>query len=308
MVPEHGPEPRAAPPASVVGISPLVPGEPARVEADLPCRRCGYSLKGLSRDGVCPECGAPVRVSLMGDYLAAADPGHVSRLLRGAAMVELSVYLGVLTWCVASPIAVAVMAPVWSNWWTAAGGLLNLSLAWLGLIGWWLVATRDPGMFSGGKGESARTALRVCVVISGVTSLVGAGASVASLVAASEATAAMVVRASTGVGAGATVAQFFASVAYVRVLAARIPSSSLASTARTTMRLPMWILGIGVPVLVATGVLGASMPALWLLTILAATGVVIAGIVWFVWYCSMVSGLRDRLETVRAVMPELVLD
>ncbi|MEZ6235222.1 MAG: hypothetical protein R3B68_13620 [Phycisphaerales bacterium] len=308
MSPPSEPKPAAEAPPSGVGASAGPSDEPARVEAELPCRRCGYSLRGLERDGVCPECGAPVHVSLMGDYLAAADPDHVSRLLRGATFVEVSVYLGVLTWCVASPIAIAVMAPVWSNWWTMAGGLVNLGLAWLGLVGWWLVATRDPGMFAGGKGESARSAVRMCVVVSAATSLLGAGASAIGLFAATPTTAGTVVRASTAAGAMATVAQFFASVAYVRVLAARIPSASLASTARTTMRLPLWILGIGVPVLAVTGVLGMKMPPMWLVTILAATGVVIAGIVWFVWYCAMVSGLRDRLETVRAVMPELVLD
>ncbi|MCA9288903.1 MAG: hypothetical protein KDA05_09990 [Phycisphaerales bacterium] len=309
MASEPGPEPlTASRPGDPDGSPGACPSGPVRVEGDVPCRRCGYSLLGLECDGVCPECGAPVRVSLMGDYLAAADPDHISRLLRGAMMVELSVYLGVLTWCVASPIAIAVMAPVWSSWWTAAGGLVNLGLAWLGLLGWWLVGTRDPGMFAGGKGESARTALRVCVVVSAATSVLGAGVSAIGLFAATPTTAGTVVRASTAAGAMATVALFFASVGYVRVLATRIPSSSLAATARTTMRLPLWILGIGTPAMIGTGVLGVSVPPMWLVTILAATGVMIAGIVWFVWYCAMVSGLRDRLETVRAVMPELVLD
>lgn len=37
---------------------------------DIPCVRCRYSLRGLSVRGVCPECGAPVRATL----LARVDP------------------------------------------------------------------------------------------------------------------------------------------------------------------------------------------------------------------------------------------
>lgn len=37
---------------------------------DLPCARCRYNLKGLSIRGVCPECGTPIRATL----LAVVDP------------------------------------------------------------------------------------------------------------------------------------------------------------------------------------------------------------------------------------------
>lgn len=37
---------------------------------DLPCVRCKYNLKGLSIRGACPECGTPIRATL----LAAVDP------------------------------------------------------------------------------------------------------------------------------------------------------------------------------------------------------------------------------------------
>lgn len=37
---------------------------------DIPCVRCMYNLRGLSVRGVCPECGAPVRATL----LARVDP------------------------------------------------------------------------------------------------------------------------------------------------------------------------------------------------------------------------------------------
>ena len=40
------------------------------LSGDLPCARCRYNLRGLSVRGVCPECGTPVR----GTILATVDP------------------------------------------------------------------------------------------------------------------------------------------------------------------------------------------------------------------------------------------
>jgi hypothetical protein len=44
-------------------------GEPGvtvatRVEGDVPCGRCGYNLRTLAVEGVCPECAALVGESL----------------------------------------------------------------------------------------------------------------------------------------------------------------------------------------------------------------------------------------------------
>jgi hypothetical protein len=37
---------------------------PLKVIADLPCRRCGYALRGCGTDGRCPECGLAVEESI----------------------------------------------------------------------------------------------------------------------------------------------------------------------------------------------------------------------------------------------------
>src|ERR1700733_1253483 len=50
------------------------PPPPEWVMKDLPCRSCGYNLRTLSIDGICPECATPVRVSMRGDLLREADP------------------------------------------------------------------------------------------------------------------------------------------------------------------------------------------------------------------------------------------
>lgn len=35
------------------------------VHADLKCVQCNYELRGLPRDGDCPECGAPIEASVL---------------------------------------------------------------------------------------------------------------------------------------------------------------------------------------------------------------------------------------------------
>lgn len=55
------------------------PGEGSELDA---CRRCGYSLAGISAEGVCPECGQPAAWSLGEDLLINADPTFVRRIHR----------------------------------------------------------------------------------------------------------------------------------------------------------------------------------------------------------------------------------
>ena len=57
------------------------------VVVDQTCRRCGYNLRGLHRDGRCPECGAPVGLSIKGDLLRFAHPDWVEELARGSRFI-----------------------------------------------------------------------------------------------------------------------------------------------------------------------------------------------------------------------------
>src|SRR5436190_23878239 len=57
-----------------------------QLRGDLPCVACGYNLKGLSIRSVCPECGTPVRATI----LSVVDP-HAAELtpIRLPALVAL---------------------------------------------------------------------------------------------------------------------------------------------------------------------------------------------------------------------------
>jgi hypothetical protein len=64
---------------------PSIPPFPdaTHVSADTPCVTCGYNLRTLALDGVCPECATPVWDSLHGFYLHYAAPAWVRGLARG---------------------------------------------------------------------------------------------------------------------------------------------------------------------------------------------------------------------------------
>jgi hypothetical protein len=61
--------------------------QPTGIAFDLPCFFCGYNLRTLATDGVCPECGQPVPDTLQHGWLIFADKRWLSRLRRGAAIM-----------------------------------------------------------------------------------------------------------------------------------------------------------------------------------------------------------------------------
>lgn len=54
---------------------------------DLACINCGYNLRGLRGDGVCPECANPIGQSLRGDRLIFSSSEWLKHLRRGAALM-----------------------------------------------------------------------------------------------------------------------------------------------------------------------------------------------------------------------------
>lgn len=64
------------------------------VTGNVACRSCGYNLRGVARDGFCPECGTSVEWSLRGFQLRFADRRWLERLHIGSTWVYLS--MGVL--------------------------------------------------------------------------------------------------------------------------------------------------------------------------------------------------------------------
>lgn len=67
----------------------------------LSCARCGYDLKSLSADGNCPECGEPIRLTIIDtvDPAARRLPPIERPLATGNALVCISVFLFLAVAC-----------------------------------------------------------------------------------------------------------------------------------------------------------------------------------------------------------------
>ena len=63
---------------------------PTAIERDLTCGGCDYNLRGLPRDGACPECGRAVAATLSG----APSAAWLRRVSCGAALIGGGILLG----------------------------------------------------------------------------------------------------------------------------------------------------------------------------------------------------------------------
>jgi hypothetical protein len=59
------------------------PTNAAPHETNITCAQCGYNLRGLEADGLCPECGQPIAISLRGHRLVRSDPAWLNRVAHG---------------------------------------------------------------------------------------------------------------------------------------------------------------------------------------------------------------------------------
>ena len=63
---------------------------------DLPCLDCGYNLRGLRREGMCPECGRAVEDALSGGRVRFADPGWIDRVANGCGWLAAGLLVSLL--------------------------------------------------------------------------------------------------------------------------------------------------------------------------------------------------------------------
>jgi hypothetical protein len=222
-----------------------------RIAEDLPCRACGYNLRGQALAARCPECALAVSLSARSDLLRFSDPEWIGRLVKGMRLILIGLIVGVAIQIGAAVAGVAMAtagAAIWTSFLTAAmfvGG----AVAVIVVVGVWMLTTPEPTQLGTEPPASARRLARWCLTVQIATTVlqlsssgnVGVAGPPAPAGGASTALAAativLVIVVMIGYGAG---------FVYLRRLALRGPMPSLARHTRIVMWGYLATQGLGV--------------------------------------------------------------
>lgn len=106
------------------------------IDRDLPCVRCGYNLRTLALDGLCPECGTRVALTItLGAELANSRPGYVARLAVACRLLFLSRMLGF------AALMLVIVGQSDTLGLLAAAALTGMTILYA--AGTWLLAARE---------------------------------------------------------------------------------------------------------------------------------------------------------------------
>ena len=205
---------------------------------DVPCRSCGFNLRGLSPDGRCPECGAAVARSIRGDHLIYSDPAYLDGLRQGILCILVSAIIQCSLILIGIMVGIVIVIGVANDWFTmtstppmlAVGpDYLMIPFVMLALYGWWKFSSPDPAVQSGDRGDRPRRIVRATTAILVVATMLNVAMKSFAISTPS------VQPYSEGIETihGLTfITQFFASLLYIMWLAPRIPSPEIRKTAK----------------------------------------------------------------------------
>lgn len=223
------------------------PPKKKAVGKSITCVKCSYDLKGMSPEGVCPECGTPVGRSLLDtSQLINASRDYLVKLHRGALIVTATIAVSVVL------ITIYIVAEAGQA--AAALGLTDELAGWLyvvmdlllslaGLYGWWLLSAENPSYAGTDRGSKARVLLRGGLIGSAV--MVAASAVALIIDMASPGSTEDVEMVVGLASMAAWVIRFFAAMVYLRWLSWRIPDQHVRDRATMLMWLGPLLMTVG---------------------------------------------------------------
>ena len=219
-------------------IPPAVPDATQPLTEDLKCTRCGYNLRGLTLDKLCPECGTAIARSVHGNLLRYADPEWLGKLRLGTALMLWTILISVIA-AVAVAAITALALPI------ALISLILLVVAGLELWAMFLITTPEPTIAFDEDPITLRRLVRICAVSNFLGTALQEAAENVDL-----GVAVLVVG---GILALVGVVAHFGSFVYYRRFALRIPNEHLAGQTRVVM----WGFVAGLVLVVLTGIVAA---------------------------------------------------
>ena len=127
------------------------------VSGNVPCRRCSYNLRGLAVSARCPECAAPVGVSVHGPLLRYSEPAWVDGLARGAGLA----FWGILV-SIGVGIVGSLLTPLLGPW---IGQSLSILGGLVYVYGAWLLTEPDPSGVGEDQYGKARQIIRLALIV-----------------------------------------------------------------------------------------------------------------------------------------------
>jgi len=249
------------------------PVTPASIDGAY-CMHCGYALRGLMAEDLCPECATAVSRSLRGDLLRFCDPTYLRGLQRGTRIVFWSIVLSV-AWAVFGDLLIEQLPKLATSDASvlqalrAMNHLIGVLCSICGVLGWWMLSAPDPAKADRDDSMTARRLVRISVIVTTLALLPRAAHDIAT----SSATTSVVfdsmgtlVNMLTLVALVTHAVSFFFEMLYIRSLAPRFPSPRLHQRAN----LYMWLLPLVfvVGMVVCIGPLVAIIMYLHLLSVL----------------------------------------
>lgn len=222
--------------------------QPTMVATDLTCRRCGGELRGIAPHANCPSCGAPVGLSLYGDHLHFSDPRWLRTVRSGLVWMSLAM----VAWWPAlyairlmattlislnlphtATLALALLVPIACSTWMALGAFKMTAM--------------EPHGSDAISTAGLRRAVRAMSVLSGVAVPAFWLPVAANFVRTGDEPIEPPYWLSVTLRAGllSVPVLIYASLAYLRTLARRIPSTALVrSTSIVLVGLPLSIIAV----------------------------------------------------------------
>jgi hypothetical protein len=146
-----------------VGASHTQADATGRIARDVRCIHCGYNLRSLLAEQVCPECNLPVRESLRGDLLQFSDPAWLARLISGMGWIVFACILsmaqdwglpGIIPWLRLSGRSVILV--VFRAFEVAIGSAQ--------VVGVWKITSQEPRPLDAQRWPGLRTIARSLLV------------------------------------------------------------------------------------------------------------------------------------------------